>query len=68
MLNDSRIEVENPNVFYDLMTKNGVAADSITRMKAKHNNIGLLTINTLAANEVSQGNTGFAVFKKLPRC
>lgn len=62
MLSNSRFEVEDPNAFYETMQKNNVPQDVITRMKAKKNNIGLLTLNTLGADEVLKGKTGFAIY------
>ncbi|HSX19735.1 MAG TPA: methyl-accepting chemotaxis protein, partial [Gammaproteobacteria bacterium] len=63
ILNNSRFEVQNPDAFHNTLQKIGATPDVITRMKAKKNNIGLMTINTLAADQVVEGQTGYAIYK-----
>lgn len=63
ILTNSRFYVENPDAFYKNIEAIGVDQNSINRMHAKDNNIGLLQINTLGVDEVLQGKTGFAGYK-----
>lgn len=63
MLNNSRFYIEDPNSFYRMLEKNQVQTNIITRMQAKGNNIGLMTVNSLGVDEALQGKSGFALYK-----
>lgn len=63
MISESRFFMEDPKGYINKMQKLGLDAETITRMQAKNNNMGLQFIDTLGANEVVQGKTGFGIFK-----
>lgn len=63
MISSSRFFIEEPDKFYKQVENIGADQNSITRMKAKQNNIGLVKIKTLGVDEVLQGKTGFAIYK-----
>jgi methyl-accepting chemotaxis protein len=66
VLNDSRFFEEDPNNFYKELQANNkddaTMQSVITHMQAKKNNIGLLKINTLGADQGLEGKTGFAIY------
>lgn len=63
MLTSSRFYTEDHDKYIQEMRNLGADADTLTRIDAKKNTIGLFKINTLAVNEVLQGKTGFAIYK-----
>lgn len=64
MITNSRFELEDPEKFYQDMTQGGLqATDSLTRMRAKQNNMGLIKADTLGVQEVLAGKSGFAIYK-----
>ncbi len=63
MITMSRFFHDDPEAYLNLMDKNGLDDETLIRMKAKGNNIGLLKINTLGAEEAVQGKTGFAIYQ-----
>lgn len=63
VISSSRLSIENPEKYYKEMQQIGVTQDNIIRMIAKGNNIGLVTVNSFAVNEVLQGKSGFTESK-----
>ncbi len=64
MITNSRFELEDPQKFYELMQKSGKQdPDALTRMQAKQNNMGLITLDTLGVQEVLSGKRGFAIYE-----
>jgi methyl-accepting chemotaxis protein len=63
MISSSRLAIEDPDAYYKRMEQAGIDQNTIIRMKAKGNNIGLVETKSLAVDEALQGKTGFAMFK-----
>ena len=63
MITMSRFFIQDPKGYLAKMKELGLDPNSLSRMQAKQNNMGLQKINTLAATEVLKGQTGFAVYK-----
>ncbi len=63
MISSSRLQIEDPETYYKQMEQTSVDQNTIIRMKAKGNNIGLVKAESLAVDEALKGKTGFAIFK-----
>ncbi len=63
MLTNSRFFAEDPKAFLREMQQIGVDKQAMIRMQAKENSMGLLKIDTLGADEVLDGSSGFAIYK-----
>lgn len=63
LITNSRFFLQDPNGYLDTMAKLGMSQDDIVEMRARQMNIGIQQIDTLAANEVIEGKTGFAMYK-----
>jgi methyl-accepting chemotaxis protein len=63
MITVSRFFTEDPKSYIAEMKAIGVEPDVIARMQAKQTTIGLQKANTMAADQLIAGKTGFAFYK-----
>ncbi len=62
MITTSRVFIEDPTKYFEYLADLDVDEQTITRIRAKNNNMGWQKVNTLPVSESLSGKTGVAVY------